>query len=185
MLELTGSTWPWYVAGPLIALVLFLMHYLGKTFGVSSTLRTGCAIGGAGKLNRFFCIDWRSELWNLVFVGGALVGGFISAQFLGAGGEVGISEATQQDLRGLGIENPGDSLAPAFFSWSGLTTPEGLIMVVLGGFLVGFGSRYAGGCTSGHAITGLSNLQWPSLVAVAGFFIGGLAVTHFLLPLIL
>jgi hypothetical protein len=50
--------------------------------------------------------------------------------------------------------------------------------------MVGFGSRYAGGCTSGHAISGLSDLQVPSLIAVVGFFIGGLIMTFFILPLI-
>ena len=58
-------------------------------------------------------------------------------------------------------------------------------MVLGGGFLVGFGARWAGGCTSGHAISGLADLQVPSLVAVVGFFVGGLAVTHLVLPLLL
>lgn len=49
---------------------------------------------------------------------------------------------------------------------------------------MGFGARWAGGCTSGHAISGLSNLQLPSLVAVLGFFAGGLLMTHLLFPLL-
>jgi uncharacterized membrane protein YedE/YeeE len=56
--------------------------------------------------------------------------------------------------------------------------------MVIGGFLVGFGTRYAGGCTSGHAISGLSNLQFASLIATIGFFAGGLIATHLLYPLL-
>jgi uncharacterized membrane protein YedE/YeeE len=58
-------------------------------------------------------------------------------------------------------------------------------MIVVGGFLVGFGTRYAGGCTSGHAIMGLSNLQWPSLVATISFMVGGFIMANLILPFIL
>jgi len=61
---------------------------------------------------------------------------------------------------------------------------KGFLVLAFGGLMVGFGSRYAGGCTSGHAISGLSDLQIQSLIAVAGFFIGGLLMTYFVLPLI-
>lgn len=183
MLEVIQSPWPWYVAGPAIALTMYLLLYFGRNFGVSSTLRTGCAIGGAGRINKFFCIDWRGQLWNIVFVMGGVAGGIVAVQFLGGGEDVALSQAALHHFQEMGISQPGAQLAPReIFSWEGLTTPTGLLMIAGGGFLVGFGSRYAGGCTSGHAISGLSDLQWPSLVAVIGFFIGGLFITYMVMP---
>ena len=85
----------------------------------------------------------------------------------------------------LGFENAGKSLLPAeLYGWNSVLSIKGLTILIIGGFLVGFGTRYAGGCTSGHAITGLSSLQMPSLIAVIGFFIGGLIMVHLLFPLI-
>jgi uncharacterized membrane protein YedE/YeeE len=72
----------------------------------------------------------------------------------------------------------------AIFGAEAMSSAKGLLLLLLGGFLIGFGTPYAGGCTSGHAITGLSNLQIPSLIAVIGFFLGGLVMAHFLIPLI-
>ena len=70
------------------------------------------------------------------------------------------------------------------FNLDFLFSVKGILVLVVGGFMIGFGSRYAGGCTSGHAIMGISSLQWPSLVTVIFFFMGGLLMTHFILPLI-
>ena len=179
------QTWPWYVAGPIIALTMFSLLYFGKEFGVSGNLRTMCSIGGAGKMADFFRIDWKNQIWNLVFVGGTLIGGFIAANFLAPpeGNLAHISEATVNDLQAIGlqVEQGAVPMVPDLFNWS---TPESWLWLLAGGFLVGFGARYAGGCTSGHAISGLSNLQLPSLIAVIGFFIGGLFITFFLLPLL-
>ena len=178
--------WPWYVAGPLIGLILFLMLYFGKTFGISSTFRTTCAMMGAGKLNPFFRLNWREHVWNLVFVIGAIMGGYISATWLQSPTAIDLNPATVAHLQQLGIEAPGkEYLPPDLFSWDALFTLKGFIILAAGGFLVGFGTRYADGCTSGHAITGLSNLQLPSLVAVIGFFIGGLIMTYGILPYLL
>lgn len=186
MIEWISKPWPWYVAGPAIAGVLFLLLWFGKSFGVSSTLRTVCALGGGGKCNAFFDFNWRSQVWNIVFAIGTIAGGFIAANLLSHDEPVELAAATVADLQTLGIDEPGGDLVPAgIFSWSGLFTPAGFILIVVGGFLVGFGARYAGGCTSGHAISGLSNLQLPSLLAVVGFFLGGLAATHFVLPIVL
>ena len=186
MIEFLSQPWPWYVAGPLITLTMVLLLFAGKSFGVSDTLRTTCAIGGAGKVSDFFDFDWRSQAWNLVFVLGAIIGGFIAAIWLQQPDPIPLAQATVEKLQALGIENPGEEYLPEeIFSWEGLFTLRGFIMLVVGGFLIGFGARYAGGCTSGHAISGLSNLQLPSLIAVIGFFIGGLIMTYFLLPLIL
>ena len=186
MIEFISQPWPWYVGGPLIALVMFLLLYFGKSFGVSSNLRTMCSIGGAGKLSDFFDFDWRVQIWNLIFVLGAVIGGFISHKFLTADQGLQISERVVSDLSSLGVSDPGAEYIPTdLFSWENLLSAQGILMLVGGGFLVGFGSRYAGGCTSGHAISGLSDLQLPSLIAVIGFFIGGLIMTHLILPWIL
>lgn len=184
MLDLIRQPWPWYTSGAVIALVMVLLLFFGKSFGVSSTLRVICAACGAGKHSKFFDFDWRSQTWNLLFLAGAIIGGFISHEFLSNGEAVQISQATIQDLQTLGISAP-DGLQPEeIFSLEAIFSVRGILLLLIGGFLIGFGSRYAGGCTSGHAISGLSNLQLPSLIAVIGFFIGGLITTFILLPLI-
>lgn len=177
--------WPWYISGPLIAVVMVLLIYFGKTFGMSSNLRTFCTIGGAGKYSDFFRFDWKAQRWNLTVVLGAVIGGFIAVQFLSDGSTIALNPETVSDIRELGFENIGESLLPAeIYGWEHALSLKGLAILIGAGFLVGFGTRYAGGCTSGHAITGLSNLQLPSLIAVVGFFFGGLIMTHLLLPLI-
>lgn len=182
MMNFISQPWPWYVAGPLIAFTMFGLLFFGKSFGISSNLRTMCSVLGAGKNCDFFDFNWRTQIWNLVFVVGLILGGFISNQWLSNDASVAISVATKTELISMGV-NTNSGLAPSnIFSWEALGTLKGLIMMIVGGFLVGFGTRYAGGCTSGHAISGLSNLQMPSLIAVVGFFIGGLLVTYFVLP---
>jgi len=185
MIEMLSEPWPWYTSGAVIALVMIILLYFGKSFGFSSNFRTICAMTGGGKQCEFFKFDWKSQRWNLLFLIGSVAGGFIASTWLKADEGVHISEATIADLAELGIAAPDGMQPTEIFSWSSLADPSGWILLVLGGFLVGFGSRYAGGCTSGHAISGLSNLQLPSLVAVIGFFIGGLFSTFVLLPLIL
>lgn len=183
MIEFFSQPWPWYIAGPLIALVMFVLLYLGGNFGVSANLRTLCSIGGAGKIASFFDFDWKKQIWNLIFIAGSIIGGLIAHQFLTAEQGIQLSGSTLAALKELGINNPGEEFMPGdIFSWENLFSIKGLIMLVGGGFLIGFGSRYAGGCTSGHAISGISNLQVPSVIAVIGFFIGGLIMTHLLLP---
>jgi uncharacterized membrane protein YedE/YeeE len=180
------APWPWFVVGPLITLVMFIMLYFGRTFAISSSLRTVCAIGGAGKIAGFFKYDWRSQIWNLVFIGGTIIGGFIASNYLSDDSHIILSRSTIETLADWSISEPTKALVPTeIFSWDSLFTLNGIIFMILGGFLVGFGARYAGGCTSGHAISGLSNLQVPSLIAVVGFFIGGMITTYFLLPFIL
>jgi len=162
-----------------------MLIYFGKQFGVSSNLRTGCAILGAGRASEFFQFEWKDQVWNLVFVLGAVIGGFIAAQYLTNTAAIDLNPDTISALEKIGITDAGQSFLPsAIFGEDALSSPKGLIILLLGGLLVGFGTRYAGGCTSGHAISGLSNLQVPSLIAVVGFFIGGLIMTHFLIPVI-
>ncbi|GAB2536882.1 YeeE/YedE family protein [Rufibacter soli] len=184
MVELIRQPWPWYTSGAVIAFVMVLLLFFGKSFGFSSNLRIICTACGAGKHVKFFDFNWKSQVWNLLFLVGAIIGGFISAEFLSTGEAVQISQATIQDLQQLGISQPKGIQPTEIFSLEALFTVKGFLVLLLGGFMVGFGSRYAGGCTSGHAISGLSNLQWPSLIAVVGFFLGGLITTFILLPLL-
>lgn len=184
-MEVLLQPWPWYVAGPGIALVMLLLLYFGGNFGMSSNFRTVCSIVGGDKACDFFNFDWKGQKWNLVFALGAISGGFLAANYLSTGEAVLLSEGTVAALGELGFQNPGGSYLPnELFGMEALFSIKGILLLVGGGFLVGFGARYAGGCTSGHAISGLSDLQLPSLIAVVGFFIGGLAMTHLFLPLI-
>ena len=184
-MEYILQPWPWFITGPLLALVMFLLLYFGRTFGMSSNLRTLCAIGGAGKHSDFFKFDWKSQRWNLVVVLGAIVGGFIAHYYLSEPAAIDLSDATITDLKTLGFTDIGNSLLPPeLFSWEAVFSIKGILILIVGGFLVGFGTRYAGGCTSGHAITGLSSLQLPSLIAVIGFFLGGLIMIHLIFPIL-
>jgi len=186
MIEFISQPWPWYVAGPIIALVMFSLLFFGKTFGISANLRSMCTVLGAGKSCDFFDFNWKDQAWNLVFAAGLVIGGIVAHLYLTPSAEVNISNETIAELKTYGIENSGSNLVPTtLFSWEALLSFKGFIMLVVGGFLVGFGTRYAGGCTSGHAISGLSDLQLPSLIAVIGFFIGGLFVTYLILPYLL
>ena len=180
-MESMQSLWPWYIAGPLISIVLFLLLYWGKTFGVSGNYRTICSIMGGGKSAKFFDFDWKKERWNLAFIVGVALGAFLTSQFL-PNGQVELADQTVIELTELGVSVEGELAPPEIFGIEQLFSLRSMVFLALGGFLVGFGSRYAGGCTSGHAITGLSDLQLPSLIAVIGFFLGGLLVTYFLLP---
>lgn len=183
-MEWITNPWPWYVSGPLIALVMFALLFVGKQFGMSSNLRTACSIGGAGKASDFFKFDWKKERWNLIVVLGAIIGGFLSANYL-SDNTVDINPEIATKLETYGITSTGDAYLPTeIFGAESLSDPKILAILLIGGFFVGFGARYAGGCTSGHAISGLSNLQLPSLIAVIGFFIGGLIMINFIYPLI-
>ncbi len=185
MIEFLSQPWPWYAAGPLIGLVVpILLLTGGKIFGISENLRHICAAVCPRQISYFQYDWWRAGSWNLTFVLGIVIGGFIAATFLSNPDPVAISVATRLDLTRLGISDFDELLPTSIFSWSGLLTPTGLILMVIGGFLVGFGSKYSGGCTSGHAIMGLAELQFPSFLAVIGFFSGGLFVTHVILPFI-
>ena len=184
-MEFISQPWAWYVAGPIIAIIMFLLFYFGEKFGVSSNLETFCSIGGAGKFIDYFKIDWKENAWNLIFVLGAIVGGFIASNWLSSGETVALNPQTVQDLADIGIQNAGATYLPdEIFSIETMLSLKGLMILIVAGFMVGFGARWAGGCTSGHAIVGLSNLEIPSLISVIGFFIGGLVMTWFILPLI-
>ncbi len=182
-MEIFKMTWHWAISGFLIGIIMLLLTYFGKTFGISSNLRTLCSIPKFTHRFSFFNQDWRVNAWNLVVVFGTFLGGFVAVQFLSSPENVTLASTTLEKLAAFGIDAPDGKLLPDFMfatsSW------KMMVLLVVGGFLIGFGSRYAGGCTSGHAISGLSNLQIPSLVAVVGFFIGGLLMVHFIFPFII
>jgi uncharacterized membrane protein YedE/YeeE len=176
--------WPWYVAGPLIGLTVPVLLLIGnKHFGISANLRHMCAM--LPNKVPFFRYDWRKTGgWNLVFALGILLGGFLGGVLLANPEPLQVAESTRRDLEALGVAVDGEFVPQALFGLSALASLRSWLLLLVGGFLVGFGARYAGGCTSGHAISGLADLQLPSLVAVIGFFAGGLIMTHLLFPLI-
>ena len=185
MPEWLMKPWPWYVAGPLIGLTVPLLLILGnKSFGISSSLRHVCAACVPANIP-FFKYDWKKEIWNLFFVAGILIGGILAAQLLSNPNPVEVNPKLAAEMAGFGITDYSGLVPAEIFSWPQLLTARGLIMMVFGGFLVGFGTRYAGGCTSGHAIMGLSNLQWPSLVATCCFMAGGFIMANLILPYVL
>jgi uncharacterized membrane protein YedE/YeeE len=197
-----SAPWPWYAGGPVIGLTLFLLLFFGKEFGLSANLRVMCAADGAGDYADFFNFDWQSQGWNLMVALGAMFGGYFAATYFGGDNQAHISQAAIDGLNALagsellhqgnvpivpGKVTPQSDVADYWniYSWGSLFTLRGLIVIVGGGFLIGFGARYAGGCTSGHAISGIADLQLPSLVAVIFFFVGGLITTYLILPYIL
>ncbi len=183
--EFLRQPWPWYIAGPVIGLMVPLLLLAGnKMLGISSTLRQVCAMCFPGNVP-FLKYNWKGQLWNIFFAVGLLLGGFIGGVILKPRISMPLSSATLHTLSGYGISPQENILPVEIFSWAHLFTWQHLLIVVGGGFLVGFGTRYAGGCTSGHGIFGLSTLQWPSFVAVALFFISGILTSNFLLPLLL
>lgn len=177
--------WPWYVSGPLIGLMVPVLLLLGnKSFGISSSLRHICAACLPAGIP-FFTYNWKKEAWNLFLVAGVLTGGYIAAAFLASPEPVQVNEKLLHELQQYGVTNHEGLMPVDIFNWTTLFSLKGLLLMVAGGFLVGFGTRYAGGCTSGHAIMGLSNLQWPSLVATVCFMIGGFIMANLILPYIL
>ena len=190
-IEFISQPWHWAISGASIAGLMFLMLFAGEKFGVSTSFETLCSIGGAGKKVKLFDYDWRKQAWLIVFVIGAAIGGLIATTAFQSPEPVQISQDTIGTLSSMGVNTPttkteGLGFVPTeIFNFSTLLSLKGLIIMIGGGFLIGFGTRYASGCTSGHAISGLANLQLPSLIAVIGFFIGGLAMAHIILPLIL
>lgn len=185
MIEYLKQPWAWYVAGPLIGLTVPALLILGnKSFGISSSLRHICASCIPANIP-FFKYDWKKEVWNLFFVFGIFLGGAIAINLLSNPNPVEVNAKLATELAGYGITNYNNLVPEDIINWQSLFTLKGFLMMIVGGFLVGFGTRYAGGCTSGHAIMGLSNLQLPSLMATISFMIGGFIMANLILPLIL
>lgn len=185
MLDLIKQPWPWYVAGPLIGLIVPALLLIGnKSFGISSSFRHICAACIPAKIP-FFQYKWKKEQWNLFFVVGIVAGAFIGQVFLTDPEPITISNETVEQLQSMGVQDFESILPSDIFSWSSLFSIRGIVFIVVGGFMVGFGARYAGGCTSGHAIMGLSSLQKSSLVATISFMAGGFFMSWLLLPVLL
>jgi uncharacterized membrane protein YedE/YeeE len=185
IIEFITQPWPWYVAGPLIGLTVPTLLILGnKTFGISSSMRHVCAACIPAKIP-FFQYEWKKEIWNLVFVLGIFFGAVIATQLFSNPEDIIVSEKLVNDIKQYGITDYSQLIPADIINWESLITLRGFIMIVIGGFMVGFGTRYGGGCTSGHAIMGLSSLQWPSLVATCCFMLGGIVMANFILPFIL
>jgi uncharacterized membrane protein YedE/YeeE len=185
MIELIKQPWPWYIAGPLIGLTVPALLILGnKSFGISSSLRHICASCIPANIP-FFKYNWKKEVWNLFFVFGIFLGGAIAVNLLSNPNPIEVDPKLATELAGYGITNFNNLIPEDIINWQSLFTLKGFLMIVVGGFLVGFGTRYAGGCTSGHSIMGLSNLQLPSLIATISFMIGGFIMANLLLPIIL
>lgn len=185
MMEILRQPWSWYVAGIIIGLIVPALLILGnKHFGISANLRHTCAACFPANI-KFFKYDWKKEVWNFFFVGGIFAGAIIATQLLANPNPVEVNPRLAAELAGYGITDNTNLLPGELFSWKSLLSLRGLVMLIGGGFLVGFGARYAGGCTSGHAIMGLSDLQWPSLVATIMFMAGGFLMANIILPFIL
>jgi hypothetical protein len=184
-MELLSQPWPWWAAGIVIGLTVPALLILGnKHFGLSANLRHACAACFPGNV-KFFKYDWKKEIWNFFFVGGILGGAVIASTVLANPEPVQVAPQLAAELQGYGITDYSSMIPADLVSWESLFTLRGFLLMVVGGFLVGFGSRYAGGCTSGHAIMGLSDLQWPSLVATIFFMVGGFLMANLILPFIL
>jgi len=185
MMNWIFEPWPWYVAGPVIGLLVPLLLLIGnKTFGISSSLRHICAACIPANIP-LFKYDWKKEIWNLFFVAGIALGGFMAAYFLTNQGDVEMHPKLAEELTTYHVNGRAGLVPNDLFSFHSLFTLRGFLLIVAGGFFVGFGTRYAGGCTSGHAISGLSNLQWPSLIATVCFMLGGLIMANYVLPFLL
>ena len=185
MIAFLQQPWAWYVAGPLIGLMVPALLISGnKTLGISSSLRHVCAACIPANIP-FFHYNWKKEAWNLFFVAGIIIGAAIVAAFFSNPNPVNINPKLVAELNNYGITEQQSLLPQQLFNWQQLLTAKGFLVMVVGGFLVGFGTRYAGGCTSGHAIMGLSNLQVPSLIATISFMAGGFIMANLLLPFIL
>ena len=101
MIEFLTHPWPWYVSGPLIGLMVPLLLISGnKSFGISANLRHICAACFPGNV-RFFKYNWKKEIWNLFFVAGILIGGFIAARFFADLNGVSVNAALLSELKKL------------------------------------------------------------------------------------
>lgn len=184
-MEFLKHPWPWYLAGPLIGLIVPVLLIIGnKSFGISSSLRHVCAACLPANIS-FFKYDWKKEIWNLFFVFGIAIGGMLAMLLLSNPADIIVNKKLVAELATYGITDFSSLVPKEIINWSHLLSLKGFLMIVVGGFLVGFGTRYAGGCTSGHAIMGMSTLQWPSLVATCCFMMGGILMANFILPYIL
>ncbi len=185
MMEFLKQPWTWYAAGSIIGLIVpALLIFGNKHFGISSNMRHICAACFPANI-AYFKYNWKKEIWNFFFVGGIIIGAMIAIYYLNTDRPIVVNQQLSSELAGYGVTDFSGTVPKQLFSFESLFTLRGFIMMVVGGFLVGFGTRYAGGCTSGHSIMGLSNLQVPSLIATCCFMAGGFIMANLILPFIL
>jgi len=179
-IELLQSPWPWYVSGPIIGLMVPMFILVGsRSFGISQNLEHICAMTQPRLIRvKFFQYDWRISVWSLVFVTGVILGGFVAGSIFTNPEPIQLSEEALQMFSSWGLSQPIGLNPPEIFNLSAAN----IFMLVVGGVLIGFGTRYASGCTSGHAITGLATFQVQSLYAVIGIFSGGIVSSYFIVP---
>lgn len=184
--ELLSGPIPWYVGGPLLGLMVPILYIIGnKSFGISSTYQHACA-AILPKDRSFFNYDWKKAgAWNLKFAAGILIGGGLAVYFTPENYQVDIADSTVATLRSYGINSFEGFMPEDVFNWNSLLSVSGWIILALGGFLIGFGTRYGGGCTAGHGISGMADFQRASLIATISFFFGGWLSAYYLIPLII
>ena len=174
--------WPWYISGPILGMSIPLLLFFGnKMLGVSSSMQHICTALIPTKAE-YFNYDWKTGAWNIVVALGIVLGGMVGRLFLQNPNPINISESTKSDLQSLGLNNFNGMLPAEIFGTDNMISFQAFLFIVVGGFLVGFGVRYAGGCTSGHGFMGLSMASKSSLLAIVGFFAGGLIMTNLIFP---
>lgn len=180
LLDLLYSPWPWYVTGPIIGALVPLLILIGsRSFGISQNLEHLCAITQPSRCRvSFFKYDWRPSVWSLVFATGVGLGGFLGGFVFSNPEPIQLSSQASNMFASWGLSTPVSLNPIELFSFSG----DNILLLIATGILIGFGTRYAYGCTSGHAITGLATFQLQSLYAVIGIFAGGLFASHFIVP---
>lgn len=186
MIEALTGSWPWYVTGPLLGLMVPILLFVGnKHFGISTSLQHICAATIKPKA-KYFQYDWKAKgAWNLVFVAGTIIGATIAVTLLNADTGPALSEGARGLFSSWGMSDA-ETLQPAeVFRLAEGNILRPILSLGLGGFLVGFGARYAGGCTSGHAVMGTALLNPGSYVATISFLVGGFAVSNLIVPLIM
>jgi len=121
-------------------------------------------------------------------IGGLLIGGAASLLWLALGRIAGISGILGRALQGEGgverlwrtlflVGLPAGAALAVLLGWAGAPSapPTNLVLAIVGGLLVGFGTRLGSGCTSGHGICGLARLSPRSLAATLIFMAAGMA----------
>src|SRR5205809_5879429 len=144
MIELLKQPWPWYISGFIIGLTVPALLIMGnKYFGLSANFRHICAACFPGNI-KFFKYNWKKEIWNMFFAAGILIGGFIASHYLADPNAVVINPKLLSELKNYNITDTSNLLPPELFGWPALFSVRGFLLLIAGGFLVGFGTRYAG-----------------------------------------
>lgn len=168
--------WPWWIGGPLIGLfVISLILIEGKQLGISSSYQYVCAKISPWKLDYFK--DPVKMAWQFWFVIGLMLGGFLLHLMIPPY-QIEIAETSVKTLGSIGISEQVGFAPAELYEF----TFKSIVILIAGGITIGFGARYANGCTAGHAIMGCAQLSPASIVSTICFFVGGLFATYFIVP---